>query len=392
MRSTTESHELDWIRTPQYYRLLGTPHEPAFDDLVQLAAYVCQTPIATITFVDGQRHWCQACTGLSRRDTSRLLALGRYTIQGAMPCVISDTLQDPRFVSDPLVTSEPKIRFYGGVPLTAPDGIVLGALEVMDYVPRTLTIEQVHSLEMLARQVMSQLELHQRRLGSATAQPASHLELRKTEEKLRQRELLLQMASRVARLGGWEVHMADGIVYWSDEVCAIYEMPPGTVSTLEGAMEFYAPEWRDAAWEVYGRAVHEGTPFDVELEIITAKGRRAWVHVLGQPEYDANGVLTRVQGAIHDVTERKQAEQRLQQLAARLTNTLESITDAFFTLDREWRFTYVNHVAEQLLQRTRSELLGENVWQQFSPAVDSTFYREYHRAMAENCAVAFEEY
>jgi hypothetical protein len=63
MRNTTESHELDWIRTPLYYQLLDTPHEPAFDDLVQLAAYVCQTPIATITFVDLSRLLMGRATG-----------------------------------------------------------------------------------------------------------------------------------------------------------------------------------------------------------------------------------------------------------------------------------------------------------------------------------------
>jgi PAS domain S-box-containing protein len=387
MRNTTESHELDWIRTPLYYQLLDTPHEPAFDDLVQLAAYVCQTPIATITFVDGPRHWCQACTGLSQRDTSRSLALGRYTIHGAMPCVISDTLQDQRFVSDPLAISEPKIRFYAGVPLTASDGSVLGTLEVMDYVPRTLTFEQVHSLEMLARQVMSQL-----RPNIGTGQLLTNFEPRQAEEKLRYQQAVLEMASRAARIGGWVANLADGHVYWSDEVCAIHEVPSGTIPTLEEALQFYAPESRKAIREALERAVHEGTPFDVELEIITAKGRRVWVHSIGQPEYDVNGTVMRVQGAFQDITEKKQAEQRLQQLATRLTNTLESITDAFFTLDREWCFTYVNHEAERLLQRPRSVLLGENVWQQFSPAVDSTFYREYHRAMAENCAVAFEEY
>jgi PAS domain S-box-containing protein len=235
-------------------------------------------------------------------------------------------------------------------------------------------------------------EADQLKPDSATAHPPSDLELRETEEKLRQRELLLQIASRAARIGGWVANIAEGYVYWSDEVCSIHEVPSGTIPTLEEALQFYAPESRKAIQEALERAVREGTPFDMELEIITAKGRRVWVHAIGQPGYDANGVLTRVQGAFRDITEKKQAEQRLQQLATRLTNTLESITDAFFTLDRQWRFTYVNHMAEQLLQRTRSELLGETVWEQFSAAIGSTFYKEYHRAFAENCVVTFEEY
>ena len=83
---------------------------------------------------------------------------------------------------------------------------------------------------------------------------------------------------------------------------------------------------------------------------------------------------------------------QIRQLAERLTMTLESITDAFFTLDREWRFTFLNDEAERLLGRNREELNGKIVWNEFPDAVGSTFEHEYLRAMTDKTAVEFEEF
>ena len=93
-----------------------------------------------------------------------------------------------------------------------------------------------------------------------------------------------------------------------------------------------------------------------------------------------------------DVTARKQAEEQIRGLAARLTTTLESITDAFFTVDRQWRFTFLNREAERLLGRTRAELIGRDFWTEFPDTVNSPFEREYRRAIEQNEAVVFEEF
>lgn len=91
-----------------------------------------------------------------------------------------------------------------------------------------------------------------------------------------------------------------------------------------------------------------------------------------------------------DITERKHAADQIHGLAQQLATTLESITDAFLTVDREWRFTFLNHKAEQLLSRTRTELSGQDIWTAFSDTIGSTFEREFRQAMVENHAVDFE--
>ena len=93
-----------------------------------------------------------------------------------------------------------------------------------------------------------------------------------------------------------------------------------------------------------------------------------------------------------DVTERKRAERELHEQQKRTRTILESVTDAFFGLGRDWRFTYVNRQAEVLLGRTRDDLLGTNIWEEFAPAVGTDFDRSYHRAMAENVTVTFEAF
>src|SRR5581483_6154327 len=91
-----------------------------------------------------------------------------------------------------------------------------------------------------------------------------------------------------------------------------------------------------------------------------------------------------------DVTERKQAEARVREQEQRTRTILESITDAFCALDREWRFTYVNRQAEVLLSRSRDDLIGKNHWQEYPDTVGTDVERHYRRAVAENVTTTFE--
>ena len=100
----------------------------------------------------------------------------------------------------------------------------------------------------------------------------------------------------------------------------------------------------------------------------------------------------RIYSVAHDITKRKQAEQAIQQSNHRIINILESITDAFFALDRQWRFTYVNAEAERLLQRQAQDLISHCVWDQFPESVGTVFQREYRRAIADQVSVTFEAY
>jgi two-component sensor histidine kinase len=152
----TESDRLAALRG---YRVLDTPREPEFDDLVQLAARFCQAPIALISLIDERRQWFKAEVGLGVRETplDRSICLSAMLQSGLT--IVPDLTQDPRFTANPLVTGEPYLRFYAGAVLRTPEGVPLGALCVLDHKSRDLTVEQASTLSILARQVMSQLEL-----------------------------------------------------------------------------------------------------------------------------------------------------------------------------------------------------------------------------------------
>ena len=213
-----------------------------------------------------------------------------------------------------------------------------------------------------------------------------------SEQRLRDMQSMLHMAAQVGRLGGWAWDVAQPYVTWSEEVCAIHEVRQTFQPTPQQAIAFFAPEYRDAMRKVIRACVRDGTPFDVEAQIITAKGRRLWTRVIAEGEWDALGRVRRIQGACQDISESRDAAERTRAVAQQLTTTLESLTDAFFTVDREWRFTYVNGEAERLLRHSRTDLLGRQMWQLFPDLRESQFARSYEKALAEHVTVQFEDY
>lgn len=215
---------------------------------------------------------------------------------------------------------------------------------------------------------------------------------RESEKKLHETQALLGMASRLSRLGAWQVDLPGYELTWSDEVRAIYELPADVTPTVETAIEFYVPEYREAIRQLVNDCVTHGTPYDAEMQMITARGRRIWVRVVGEALRDAAGDITRIQGAFQDIDAQKQAEAREHALATRLTTTLESITDAFFLLDQQWNFVFLNGQAENLVKRSRAELLGQNIWQAFPWAVGTLFEHQYRGAVAENRTARFEAF
>lgn len=141
------------------YRILDTEAEAIYDDITKLSSYICETPIAAITLIDGNRQWCKSRVGFEENELPRNVAFCAHTIHESKPLVVSDALHDARFCDSPLVALGPKIRFYAGAPLVTPDGYALGALCVLDQVTRELSPAQIEALECLARQVSANFEL-----------------------------------------------------------------------------------------------------------------------------------------------------------------------------------------------------------------------------------------
>jgi GAF domain-containing protein len=161
------------------YHIVDTAGERSYDELTELAAYICGVPMATISLVDRSRQWFKSKVGIKERETAREVAFCTHTILGCEPLIVKDARKDTRFAKSPLVCHSPRIRFYAGFPLTTRKGFALGALCAIDRKPRELSPEQMRAMQILSRQVMALLESRR-----VSAQLAAALERVKTLQGL----------------------------------------------------------------------------------------------------------------------------------------------------------------------------------------------------------------
>ncbi len=141
--------------------VLDTAPEPRFDEIVRLVRQVLHVPVCAISLIDQNRQWFKAQSGLPVRETSRKIAFCAHTIQEAHALMVPDTLNDPRFADNPLVTGAPFIRSYAGVPLRTPDGYTVGSLCAIDTAPRDFSASDLGILTSFAKLVTDELELRQ---------------------------------------------------------------------------------------------------------------------------------------------------------------------------------------------------------------------------------------
>jgi PAS domain S-box-containing protein len=181
-------------------------------------------------------------------------------------------------------------------------------------------------------------------------------------------------------------------VSWTALTKELHEVDLDFEPRLDRAIDFYKEgESRDAIMKAVERGMACGTPWDLEVEIITAKGNERWVRAVGGGEM-VDGKCVRLFGTFQDIHERKSSEVILHEAYAEKARILESIGDAFFAADKNWVVTYWNKHAEELLGTRRDEIIGKNLWDLYPDAVPLAFYGQYHKAMHDRVTTHFEEY
>lgn len=194
MQAAIAPNELERLTALRDLDILDTDAEPEFDELVTLAAALCSTPISLVSLVDENRQWFKAAIGLPFRETPRDVAFCSHAILEPFVFTVEDATADPRFADNPMVTGDTDIRFYAGIPVSDPEGLLVGTLCVLDTVPRKLTPEQNRALEILARQVNVRLELRTQR------KTLQHLLVEKQETLNTLRETQKQLEQANCRL------------------------------------------------------------------------------------------------------------------------------------------------------------------------------------------------
>jgi adenylate cyclase len=187
------NNEKDRLNSLYSYGILDTDPEEAYNRIVEVASCICGTPVSLITLIDADRQWFKAKKGTEVAETPREISFCNHAIQGNGVMEVPDALEDSRFQANPLVTSGPNIRFYAGSPLITPEGYKLGTLCVIDDKPHTLSEQQKKCLEVLAGQVVAQMELQRqvRELENINTQLLDELKV-----KLEEKNQVLQLFTR----------------------------------------------------------------------------------------------------------------------------------------------------------------------------------------------------
>lgn len=306
------------------YDVLDTPPEPQFDDVVRLAQTVCATPIALVSLVAADRQWFKAKLGLEARETPIDRSVCVHAIKERELLVIPDLTQDARTRANPWVTGGPRLRFYAGAVLRAPDGQglghALGALCVIDDKPRPagLTSGQRDALLALARQTM--LLLHYRRTIS-----------RRDDAVLRihHRAEAAESAQRAGGVGTFEIDIPTNRTFPSREFCHLFGLPEQEAFDSAEIERLVLPEDRDAISNPATRADGTAT-LDTQFRIRRpSDGAVRWIGRRGAVEWDDDGRPLRLRGAIQDITDRKRIETRQlvlnQELSHRMKNMLAMV-------------------------------------------------------------------
>jgi PAS domain S-box-containing protein len=378
-----EEERLEALRQ---YAVLDSLPEQGYDDVTELASFICGTPISLVSLVDRDRQWFKSERGLGALETPRSQSFCAHTIVDSKTLVVEDARRDPRFNNNPMVLGDPNIRFYAGAPIIEKNGHVLGTVCVIDTEPRVLSAKQVSALEALARQVVVLLE--QRRAIS---------ELESAAEASKRADLIVQTSEKRLQTFvdsfpalAWMAN-ADGWIFWYNQ--RWYEYTGKTSQEMEGWgwESVHDPQILPSVKERWASSIKTGKPFEMVFPLLGADGQFRSFLTRIVPIRDEEGKLIQWFGTNIEIDELQRTRRSLEASEAGLDQVLTATSDAVVSVSRDWIVTYMNPVAEQLYGPAEG-LVGKNLWEAFPGALydGSPFREHYYRAMDEGVAGRFE--
>jgi PAS domain S-box-containing protein len=288
------SNEIARLEALFQYQILDTPPEQAFDDLVFLAAQICDTPIALINLIDADRQWFKAKIGIDAQELPRNLGICPFCIQQNDILIIPDTLADERFANNVTVTCEPYVRFYAGVTLFAPKGEAIGTLCVVDGVPRQITAKQVEALHTLSRLVIKQLETRR-----------NLLELTKQVESQSNKETTLLDATTDAIVVR---DLSNKILFWNKSAENLYGWKTEEVIGKKANELLYSESLLEHR-EIYKTLLKDGS-WQGELQRTSKSGKDIIVESRWTLVQDGNSQAKSILVVDTDITQKRQLEKQ----------------------------------------------------------------------------------
>ncbi len=344
-----------------------TGSDPALDRLADLAARLLGAPSSQVSLLSDVQTVVAGAglpAGAVGRDSPLGESLCTVTAAAGTPLVIPDAGADERVAELPPVVSG-AVGAYLGVPLVADDGQTVGALCVYGPAPRPWAPGDVSLLQELAASAVAELELSALSIEYETGR------------------LLWQLAIDAADIGTFD-WLVGGPLHWDDRLIELFGYTPDDFpGTIEAFDDRVHPDDLPRVTAALRRAVAEGGTYTAEYRVVLPDGRVRWVDARGRALRDAEGTTVRVIGAAQDTTLRHEQE-------IRVSRVLEAMSAAFYSLDRQWRFTYVNAEAERLLGRPREELLGGVLWDLFPAVLGTDVEHHCTAALTTGRAVVFE--
>ena len=330
------ANEMARLEALRRYQILDTLPEPVFDELTNLAAIVCEVPVATITLIDKDREWFKSKFGITDEQAARDISLCAHTILEKELLIVPDTLEDERFFDNPFVLDNPPLRFYAAVPLITPDGFALGTICVIDHVPRKLTDSQINALKVLANLIMLQLEHH---------------------------STMLKYAER-------KLDLYDHIVSGTSDFMSFIDCN----YTYQVINEAYLKLFNKRRDEIVGHTLadlfgedffqtHQKPKFDLALTG-QKSGYEAWIDlpaygrryfIVDYTPFKEDGRVIGVVVSARDITERKQAEESQHELNMALANAMPGIS----RLNSGGQYITLNDSYAAMLGNRPEDLIGQ---------------------------------
>jgi len=379
MQSPLPGNEAGRSRVLWNYRILDTPPEERFDDLVRVATYICGTPIGLVGLIDAGREWFKSRVRWDLSEIPREISFGTHTITQPDVLIVSDTLKDERFVRNQLAT-QAGVRFYAGAPLLTPEGYALGTLSVMDYVPRALTGVQTRILWALARQVMAHLE-DRRDLGSNPERDSYERYRRFFESSV---------------VGFYRTTLDGQLLDCNPAFVRIM----GYVSREEllacHALEFYfSPSERQ---EFLEQCLTLGSLTNFASRLRRKDGSSVWVLENVETVPGRGGTPAMIEGTLVDISQQKSAEtahnkaqQALEDSETRYRRLFETAKDGILILDfKTGQIADVNPFLIEMLGYTHSEFVGKKLWE-IGPFKDIPASRSAFSALQTKGVIRYED-